>query len=261
MSQTDWFQRENEPFVAHTPLRVGGSAKNWVWVYTESGLKEIISQLKKTNESWMIHWPFQDILCKEGGYPGTVIRLAGDFARIHYHNDSVQLGSAALWSQLDTGYERVFGLWSGSVGGLFSQKEEHLLSTYQLKIKWLWGQKIIEETIPPKGTSKWNKKKSILLSIQIFGDPRKRKFRPTPTGMIYCTHSKTDITDLFRKHQLPGIRLKDWLLCSQQPGRIIQLGTGNSRELLIFSQGIRERVQKIGGKKISLRIPLIGKEN
>ena len=261
MSLPHYVERNHESFRAHTPLRVGGTAKRWMWIYSEEGLTNMLSLLKKERETWMLHWPFQDVICKKGGYSGTVLRLAGIFSRIHYHEDHIELGSAVLWSQLSMGYERVFGLWSGSVGGLFSQQEEHLLSTYKLQLRWLKGKKIIEEDIAPKGSTQWSKKNSILLSIKIFGTPRKRKFTPTQTGMLYKTGAKNSIQDIFVKHNLPGIRLKDWLLCPHTPGRIIQLGAGDSKDLLLLSQGIKERIKKIGGKNIALRVPLIGKEN
>ena len=260
MNEEHYIERENEPFDAHTPLRCGGKAKRWIWVYTEEALKETVLRLKKQRESWIVHWPFQDMICKNGGYEGTVIRLAGTFSHISYHQESVVLGSAVLWSQLELGYDRAFGLWSGSVGGLFAQKEDALLNSHTIKLRWLRGKKIIEEEVLPKQTPLWNKKNCILLSIEIFGSPRKRKFRPTKPGMIYTTATKIDIKEIFLKHQLTGIRLKDWLLCQQSPGRILQLGSGSTKELLLLSQGIKERIKKIGGNNIALRIPLIGKE-
>jgi len=144
---------------------------------------------------------------------------------------------------------------------LFAQKEEHLLNSYRLQLRWLKGKKIIEEDISPKESTKCSTKNSIWLSIKIFGTPRKRKFIPTQTGMIYKSGAKNSIQDIFVKHRLPGIRLKDWLLCTHTPGRIIQLGAGNTKDLLLLSQGIKERIKKIGGKNITLRVPLIGKEN
>ena len=261
MNEEQYIERKDEPFGAHTPLRCGGKAKRWIWVYSEDALKETVLHLKQHREPWIVHWPFQDILCKNGGYEGTVIRLAGSFSRISYHQESVVLGSAALWSQLTLGYDRAFGLWSGSVGGLFAQKEEALLNSHPIKLRWLRGKKIIEEEVQPKQSSLWNKKNCVLLSIEIFGSPRKRKFLPTKSGMIYKTAAKIDVKDVFQKHQLTGIRLKDWLLCRQSPGRILQLGSGSTKELLLLSQGIKERIKKIGGNSIALRIPLIGKEN
>ena len=135
MNQSHCIERTDEPFGAHTPLRCGGHAKRWIWVYSEDALKEMVSTLRKQREPWLVHWPFQDILCKNGGYEGTVLRLAGSFSNISYRENSVVLGSAALWSQLALGYDRAFGLWGGSVGGLFAQREEALLNSHTLKLR------------------------------------------------------------------------------------------------------------------------------
>jgi UDP-N-acetylenolpyruvoylglucosamine reductase len=251
--------RENEPFSTHTPLRVGGKAERWIWVYSEEELCALLPTLKKIR--WMIHWPFQDIVCRDGGYPGTVIRLAGQFSNIRYNKDSVTLGSAALWAQLSMNYERIFQSWSGSVGGLFEREGSNILKGYSLRLRWLVGKKIIEEELPLKTTSQHIKKKSILLSLTIFGKPRKRKHIPKKSGEIYSIQSKDNLSDIFAQYQLTGIRLKGWVLCTQQPGRMLHLGGGSAEELLILSQGIKERVYKISGKRIYLHIPLIGKEN
>jgi hypothetical protein len=250
--------RKNEPFSAHTPLRIGGNAANWIWVYSEEELTLLLPSLKKTR--WMIHWPFQDVVCRDGGYSGTVVRLAGQFSNIDYHDDAVTMGSSALWAQLSLKHKRIFQSWSGSVGGLFEQDEIGLLKGYSISLRWLVGKKIIEEDLPPNTTSQYIKKKSILLSLTIHGKPRKRKHIPQKSGEIYSIRSKDNLRDVFVQYQLTGIRLKGWVLCTHQPGRMLHLGGGSVEELLILSQGIKERVYKVSGKRIDLNIPLIGKE-
>ena len=251
--------REQESFSAHTPLRMGGYAEKWMWVFSEEDLIGLVSTLKK--ERWLVHWPFQDILCRNGGYPGTVIRLAGEFTRIEYHENGVTLGSAALWAQLDMGFEHAFGNWSGSVGDLFSREEEHFLKGYTRTFRWLMGKKIEEETFSENELSEYSKKNAILLSVRLEGKMRKKKHTPSKSGEIYVASKKENLAEIFIRYQLVGIRLKGWLLCSQSPSRMLHLGGSTGEELLILSQGIKERVYKISGIKIDLNIPLIGKES
>ena len=82
----------NEPLSRHTPLRVGGVAKRWAWVYSQDALRSLIQHLNRAKEKWMVSWPFQDMLFRDGGYDGTVIRLAGDFENIKYQDQTIKMG-------------------------------------------------------------------------------------------------------------------------------------------------------------------------
>lgn len=258
MTSSSVLCRNNESFSAHTPLRIGGNADRWIWVYSEKELLFEMLTLKK--QRWMLHWPFQDILCRAGGYQGTVIRLAGDFETIAYTDDSITLGSAVLWSQITGPFQKSFAHWSGSVGGIFENQEQDLLNGYTRTLRWLVGKRIKEETIVGREASVYQKKKNILLSVTIRGTPRKRKHVPNQSGFIYSTRSKNSISSIFERYQLTGVRLKGWLVSKAQPSRMLHLGGGTMEELLVLSQGIRERVYKVSGTRIDIRMPIIGKE-
>lgn len=260
MNTNEILCRNDESFAAHTPLRVGGNANQWIWVYSEQELQSVMTTM--TKKRWMIHWPFQDILCWEGGYDGTVIRLAGDFSQLQYSADAITLGSSTLWAQVSGPFQKVFQDWSGSVGALFTPKNQHtqaLLKGYTLTLRWLVGKKIIEEVVEGHLPSKYQKK-GILLSVQIAGKPRKRKSKPFKSGEIYTSRSKESIARIFEQYQLTGIRLKGWLLSTKQPGRVLRIGNGTIDELLILGKGISERTYKVSGKRLHIRIPVIGKE-
>ena len=171
------------------------------------------------------------------------------------------MGSAALWSSLQQKYFSIFGHWSGSVGGLFENNQEHHLKGCSLLLRWLQGKKILEEKIDvvDKKFSRPTKNK-ILLSLTIKKSPKNRLASPKRTGEIFLSPSRMSIQDLFTQYQLCGIRLKNWLLSRQNPGRMIQLGTGSCRDLLILHQGLNERVKKISGKTIALSLSPFGKE-
>ena len=116
-------------------------------------------------------------------------------------------------------------------------------------------EEILEGHLPSK-----YQKKGILLSLGIAGKPRKRKNKPVKSGDIYAVRPKDNITNIFEQHQLTGIRLKGWLLSKKQPGRVLRIGEGTIDELLILGRGISEKIYKVSGKRIHIRIPVIGKE-
>jgi len=43
--------RNDESFAAHTPLRVGGNARQWMWVYSEQELQSVMTAMNK--KRWM----------------------------------------------------------------------------------------------------------------------------------------------------------------------------------------------------------------
>ena len=245
---------KEEPLKNHTPLRVGGN------VYDEAGLSTLIKQLKKEKKRWLISWPFQDMLCKDGGYDGVIIRLCGEFERITYQKKSVTMGSAALWSALKAPFTEKLGKWPGSVGALFAQSEAYCLKGCRFTLRWLSGKGVIEEPYE-KGTFPTpNKSKYILLSLKLEGIHSGKLKTPLKNGHIMSLGPKERVEDIFKQYQLCGIRLKTWLLSRENPGRVIQLGGGSCRDLLLLHQGLKERIKKVGGKKLILCISPFGKE-
>ena len=252
---------QEEHVYKHNPLRIGGPAMEWIFIYTHEDLVQTLSRLKQQRKNWMVSWPFQDMICRDGGYRGVIIRLCGVFEQIRYERDGVWLGSAALWASLQSLYFHSLGHWSGSVGGFFAQKDIRTLKGCSYTLQWLQGKKIIEEEFTSSKTLVQSKKKRILLSMYIKKISKRKLSAPQKNGEILTLSSRDSLEKIFVQYQLCGIRLKSWLLSRQHPGRIIQLGVGNCKDLLLLHQGLKDRVKKISGKTIELRISPFGKED
>ena len=251
---------KDEPFKNHNPLRVGGNVQEWICIYDENTLQGILKKLKKEKRRWVISWPFQDMLCKDGGYDGVVIRLCGQFEQITYLPDTVVMGSASLWASLKDSFANRLGSWSGSVGALFANSEEHCLKGCNLTLRWLSGKGIVEKHYEKGVLPCFKKSKNILLSLTLKSISSGKLRSPTRNGHIMTLTSKDKIESTFKQYQLCGIRLKTWLLSRENPGQVIQLGGGSCRDLLILHQGLKERIKKIGGKTLILCMSPFGKE-
>ncbi|MEC7984083.1 MAG: hypothetical protein VX278_02895 [Myxococcota bacterium] len=251
--------RYAEPLSRHTPLRVGGNALAWVWVYSQTALVELLQHLRKQQQKWMISWPFQDLIFRDGGYDGVVIRLCGEFEKISYTKDSIKLGSAALWANVDRQKGKHLCSWSGSIGGLIDSNQANLLKGLRLEMHWLKGKKRWTEVLSVGDAMEAKDKKAILLHAEIFYPLVHKRKTPFRCGAIFSV-SKAKTAQVFEKHNLCGIRLKSWLLSTHAPGQMIHLGNGRCSDLLLLSKGLKEQLKKSAGKKLDIRIPILGKE-
>lgn len=66
----------------HTTLRIGGPATAFVTVFTQTQLRAILRRTESRREVWKVVGAGSNLLFSDQGFFGTVIRLAGDFARI-----------------------------------------------------------------------------------------------------------------------------------------------------------------------------------
>lgn len=71
----------DEPMAGHTTFGIGGPA-NIVTVETEQQLQELIQWSKATHQPVMILGAGSNLLVRDGGIRGIVVRLGGDFASI-----------------------------------------------------------------------------------------------------------------------------------------------------------------------------------
>ncbi len=116
--------RANEPMSRHTAFRIGGPAE---LMALPKSLNEVQAVLKAARGSGI--QPFflgngSNLLVADGGYPGLVVKLTGDFDQIREVSCGLEAGSAVLLPRLAkralelslTGLEFSSGI-PGSVGG------------------------------------------------------------------------------------------------------------------------------------------------
>lgn len=115
---------KNADMAEFTSFRAGGHAKELIMVNSAEELKSVLDDLKQRDEKHMLIGNGSNILFKDQGYSGTVVKLGGSFEDITVKDDALICGGAALLSKvaraaLDsslTGFEFAAGI-PGSVGG------------------------------------------------------------------------------------------------------------------------------------------------
>ena len=117
----------DEPMCRHTSFRIGGPAEALVLVADEAELSAVLSAVTTTGAEHMIIGNGSNLLVSDEGYPGIMIKLAGDFESITRDAEDqcrVRVGAAVLMSRTAafltgnglSGFEFASGI-PGSIGG------------------------------------------------------------------------------------------------------------------------------------------------
>ncbi|GAA0705304.1 UDP-N-acetylmuramate dehydrogenase [Paraclostridium ghonii] len=114
----------DEPMKNHTSFKVGGPTDFLVKPRNEEQIKELVSLLKKENIPYLIIGNGSNLLVKDGGIRGVVIKIADSFNEFKIEGNTVYAQSGALLSFMGkailneslTGFEFAAGI-PGTLGG------------------------------------------------------------------------------------------------------------------------------------------------
>lgn len=116
--------RFDEPLAPRTSMRIGGAAAAFA---TVTGTQTLVALLKLANSegiAWTVLGLGSNVLVRDEGYGGIVVRLAGDFTRVRVADTHVHAGGAAPVVAVCreaarfglTGIEALVGI-PGTIGG------------------------------------------------------------------------------------------------------------------------------------------------
>ena len=87
--------RKDELLSLHTTLGVGGPCDLMVWVSEADALVTVIDIAKKEGLPFMMLGSGSNVLVRDGGVEGIVLRLSGDFTKIEIDSPRIGAGAAA----------------------------------------------------------------------------------------------------------------------------------------------------------------------
>jgi UDP-N-acetylmuramate dehydrogenase len=87
--------RKDELLSLHTTLGVGGPCDLMVWVSNLRALKEVVGLVRTHSLPLMLLGRGSNVLVRDGGIPGVVLRLAGDFCNVGVEGRHVTAGAGA----------------------------------------------------------------------------------------------------------------------------------------------------------------------
>lgn len=116
--------RSDEPMAKHTTFRIGGPAALMALPRSQAEAKTAVRTARELEIEPFFLGNGSNLLAPDSGYPGFLIRLAGDFNQIRTVSRTLEAGSAVLLSRLSNalqerglaGMEFASGI-PGSVGG------------------------------------------------------------------------------------------------------------------------------------------------
>ena len=86
---------ENEPLSRFTTWRIGGPARFFCHVRTEAGLARVLAAASADGLPLALLGMGSNILVADGGFPGYVLRLEGDFLKVQVESPRVTAGGGA----------------------------------------------------------------------------------------------------------------------------------------------------------------------
>jgi UDP-N-acetylmuramate dehydrogenase len=84
-----------EPLSRHTTLKVGGPARWYCRVKTEQGLSTVLRAASESGAPLALLGMGSNVVAADGGFPGWVVRLEGDFLRIEIAGERLTAGGGA----------------------------------------------------------------------------------------------------------------------------------------------------------------------
>lgn len=286
---------KNEPMSKHTSFRIGGNADYFVVVNSVEELKDVIDLSNKNNIKFYIIGNGTNLLIKDGGIRGIVIKLDLKNFKIKKNANEIlitaeagmslgTLASIALKEEI-AGLEFLAGI-PGTIGGAIrmnagaygSEIKDILVKsrymTYDGKIKTLNLDEhkfeyrnsifstqdgiIIDTTIKgKKGT-----KKEIEEKIKEYSKSRKehQPLEYPNAGSTFKRTEKMPTAKIIDECGLKGFSIGDAEVSTKHAGFIINKGKASAKDVLELVKHIKKEVKKKFDIDIELEILVLGDE-
>lgn len=276
--------RRREPMAAHTPLRCGGPADLWALVADERALAATLDAARQAGVPWRACWPLEDVLVRDGGLRGLVLRPGRGFegaALLPEDQDGparLRLGAATPWSaalaalrlarlpgpDAATSPLSTVGAWPGCPGALMHTGDPAGLEGLCHALAWHRGRRI-ERTVLAQGAAPAALPASALLThveLPLLAPPGARRLKhrpaPPPPGTLFADDGPLRAGPQLRAAGLLDTRLRAWRLARPEAGTLVNLGGGDFHTAALLAKGVAEHANRIRGIDLVLRIPTIG---
>jgi len=280
----------NEPMSQHTSFRVGGLADIFLEINDEEELKKIINLCHQSQTPYFILGGGSNILVKDSGIRGVVIKLGGELKKIQvFDNGRLVVGAGVLLPRLVnliskkgfSGLESLVGI-PGTVGGAVMGNagvSEKSIGNCIIAVKVLDKEKVKITRLPAKdcGFSYRNShlEKYIILEVEILLtkikicsivynlDWYKKKRKNTQpmssksAGCIFKNPVGNFAGKLIDEAGLKGLRRGGAYISHKHANFILNDGTATATDILNLITLIKEMVFKKFGIELEEEIVII----
>lgn len=281
----------NEPMSRHTTFKVGGAADIFLEINNEEELKKIVELLPKFHKPYFILGGGSNLLVKDTGIRGVVIKLVGEFKKIQvFDNGRIIAGAGVLLQRLVnltckkglSGLEFAVGI-PGTIGGAVvgnAGVSDKSIADCITFVKVMDKNKIKRLTAQDCGFSYRNSdlKKYIILDVEILLTKskiyntlynleeyrqRRRKTQPINSKSAGCVF-KNPVGNfagrLIDEAGLKGLRIGGAYISHKHANFILNDGTASAKNMLDLIVRIKEKVLDKFGVTLEEEIITIGEE-
>ncbi len=288
----------NEPMSKHTTFKVGGVAEYFVTPPSLLSLSNVISRLEKGGIEYYLLGNGSNVIVRDGGYKGIIIKLGEAFENIEVKFDEngngiLTVGAGALLSKAAklaaenelTGMETLAGI-PGSVGGAVvmnagaygGEIKDVLLSVklmdnkgeiFELsadKLDLSYRHSIVEENeyIVLEAVFQLTKgiKEEIREKMTMLSNARREK-QPLEYPSAGSTFKRPEgyfAGKLIMDAGLSGFRVGDAMVSPKHCGFVINAGNATATDVLDVIEGVKEKVKSQFGVELEAEVKIIGME-
>jgi len=283
----------NEPMKKHTSFKIGGNADIFIKVQNTNELKEVLSIIKKQNIPFFVIGNGSNILVKDGGIRGIVIKIDFNKIEINKKDDDYEIKVGAgvklmtlaqrLLKQEISGFEFASGI-PGTTGGAIrinagayggEMKDIVMSTTYMDEDGNIFKINNNEHEFEYRN-SIFSKKKWIILEtnfrlykgiqkqikekMEEYANKRKdnQPLNFPSAGSIFKRGEGYITAKLIDECGLKGYNIGDAEVSNMHAGFIINKGCATAKEVLQLIDYIKEKVYEKFKIEIQLEIQIIG---
>lgn len=284
--------RKDELMSLHTTLAIGGPCEFMLGVGNTKMLKHVLSIAKQYQVPFMILGNGSNILVRDGGIPGFVIRLVGEFTQIDVESTTIRAGAGASLGEIVNcatsrgigGLEFLAGI-PGTLGGAVATNAgaKDLWISHRLKQVRVINDTLEEIVMKPDALSFGYRSSSIpeswiVTGATIYGhacdvesarsEVRKyldmrRRTQPIgerTAGCIFKNPTGDAAGRLIEKAGFKGLRKGAAQVSTIHANWIVNIGGATAREVLDLINEIRSKVKALFNIDLDLEIRIIGKD-
>ncbi len=286
-----WLKKD-VPMAEYTSFKAGGKVALLASPNNMAQLKQIIRYVNEIEIPFYIMGNGSNILVKDGGYPGIIIKLGKSLASIELEGDRIRAKAGALLKDISQftlnnelkGFEFASGI-PGSIGGAAYMnagayggdmsgivENVQVLNTETQEI----GNLSVEEMAYGYRKSRLMEDKGIILSVTLkldYGDKegilskmlefKHRRGEKQPldlpsVGSFFKRPEGNYAGTLIEKAGLKGTRVGGAMVSELHAGFLVNTGGATATEIIRLMEIVQSRVYEMSGVKLKPEVRIIG---
>ncbi|MFH1239048.1 MAG: UDP-N-acetylmuramate dehydrogenase [bacterium] len=282
--------RTNEPMSKHTSFCIGGEAEIFIEIQKLTQLRKIVKYAKTKDIPLFILGRGTNLLVKDKGIRGIILRLTGDFQTVEFAGEKITAGAAVDLQVLASksfarglsGLEFAVGI-PGSVGGAVvgnaGAYEEaigdiieevtvmdlngrtHLINKDKLKFQYRYASIPVKGVVLKTGLKLRGEDKNVIIKkVQSCIEKRKKTqgINFPNAGCIFKNPSGSSAGKLIEEAGLKGYQLGGAQVSVKHANYIVNAGGATSEDVLNLIEEIKRKIKEKFGIFLELEIKVAG---